>query len=365
MRPEQVAFLSFEGGGRAGLTIHPGVAQALSDLGALRYDEAGRQVSVDGFAGSSSGTVVATLLSCGYRYDELFMLLSEPAFDLVFRQEEFRLGQFSKLNGVCTPPDTSRVPPWIYAPSVIDAYDDPIGAVALNSLMHLQSVVEEALNTGVFQDSAFRSGLARRIDSMQLGEGKPQWLQNLVAAATGELGRELTNATVEWVKENRLKKVERDHPHVAYKLFEHVLNADNRVHKNLNNVFNIVKWDFGIFAGCAWRDFLDQIITFARFRMRYGDLLPTLTAPVDVDFLGHPRSVRSSPIASRQPRRPRTSARSRRAHPTSSRSTKGCATRHSRGTGPTSIPVTRPTDRRRWPCPEPTWPPRKVICSAR
>jgi predicted acylesterase/phospholipase RssA len=282
LRSDQVKFLSFEGGGRAGLIIHPGVVHALDELDVLTYDAAGRQNGVEGIAGSSSGSVVSTLVSCGYRYDEIAVLLSEPAFDLVFRLEEFRLGQFSTLNGACVQ-RSRKIPPWIAAPSAIDALDDPVGAV-LNSVMMTQSMFEDALANGGLFDQWHRARLTRFVNRFVTREDWPSWLEGLVEIASGGIQREIKETSVEWGKEGVLKWVQSRYPHVVYKLLDHLLNANNRVHKNLNNALHVFKWDFGVFAGCAWRDFIDHLVSFARFRVYYASLLPALRIPIAAEF---------------------------------------------------------------------------------
>ncbi|MDN5856433.1 MAG: hypothetical protein L0K86_27050, partial [Actinomycetia bacterium] len=256
LRPEQVRFISFEGGGRAGLTICPGVAQGLADLGILRYDSAGRQIGVEGFAGSSSGSVVATLLSCGYQPDEVVTLLSEAAFDLVFRLEEFSLGQFSRLNGGITHRSTP-VPPWIAAPSAFDTFDDPVGAL-LNGAMTTHSMISHSLTSVAALIDSFKRSLQDRIDRIPASTGQaPGWLGTLAGTTSEDLKRRIGEAVIKFGTPQLLAWFDREYPHVVFKLVEHILNPDNRVHVNLSNVFHVLKWDFGIFSGAAWRDYLD------------------------------------------------------------------------------------------------------------
>ena len=277
LQPDEVRFLSFEGGGRAGLVIHPGMAQALEELEVLRYDH-GRQVGVEGFSGSSSGSMVATLMSCGYRYYELFELLSEGAFDLVFRLEEFQLGQFSKLNGACSPP-RPEPPPTVILHS--EAFADPVGAL-LHILMRTSSFYQAPLLQAGALAMVWKDEVSLRIARLSAGEDQPGWLRQAAGIAKDELERSLRSMQVPWGKTHILEWIERTYPHVVFKLFEHMLR--DTAASDPNNLFHVFKRDFAFFAGCAWRDYIDHMVSFARFRARFAAMLPDLRVPTEADF---------------------------------------------------------------------------------
>jgi predicted acylesterase/phospholipase RssA len=294
LSPDQVGFLSFEGGGRAGLVIHPGVAQALGELRILRYDDHGRQVGVQGFAGSSSGSLMATLLSCGYTFQELFGFLSEPAFDLVFKAEPFALGQFYKPVDVCTPADPSRGGPGLPGPipaiisaKVRELLDDPMGLV-LDGLMVSQSNLQAALGHPLLTALATQLELGTLITHAVSVPVIPSWLLEQARTMTDELKQKVAPAAA--IGAGELSSfVEQNYPTAVSRLVQQLTDPDpaTSAARNPNNAYNILKNDFGVFPGCEWHSYLDHLVTFARFRVRYGVVLPTLRAPTEQDFLAH------------------------------------------------------------------------------
>jgi predicted acylesterase/phospholipase RssA len=287
-RKEDVAYLSFEGGGRAALVIHPGVAQALVDLTILRYDKAARQIGVQGFAGSSSGSVLATLLSCGYTGNELCMLLSEPAFDLVFRLEPFKLGlQAKPLGRTVQKPGPFPQPASataVLAGSALGLLDDPAGS-ALDMVMSLQSTIGTALTNRITQDTHRRELLTRRLAAITEQENLSPPMQALAGAATHELRDEIEAAVAQWGRDKIVAWIEEHYPHVVAKICDALLSPTSWVGLNPDNPINLVKLDYGMFAGAVWRNYFDCLVAFARFRVRYHAMLPDLRIPTDLEFL--------------------------------------------------------------------------------
>jgi predicted acylesterase/phospholipase RssA len=93
MKPEQVRFLVFEGGGGKGFA-YLGALQALEDpaIGILKYSEHPDTKlpvltpgdRIEGIGGASAGAITALLLSCGYSSSDIKKFMELTNFDLFF-----------------------------------------------------------------------------------------------------------------------------------------------------------------------------------------------------------------------------------------------------------------------------------------
>ncbi len=82
LRPDQVEYLSLEGGGGKGFA-YVGAAEILEILGVMKH--------VKGFAGASAGSIFALLLSIGYDSKRLLQYMENTDFDRFFEPPEPRL----------------------------------------------------------------------------------------------------------------------------------------------------------------------------------------------------------------------------------------------------------------------------------
>jgi NTE family protein len=83
LRPSQIRYLSFEGGGGRGFA-YLGALEALEQLGVLRSTSDPTTANIVGFGGSSAGAITALLLSCGYSPTEVRRFMESTSFDRFF-----------------------------------------------------------------------------------------------------------------------------------------------------------------------------------------------------------------------------------------------------------------------------------------
>jgi predicted acylesterase/phospholipase RssA len=250
VQPSQVRWLSLEGGGAAGMTVHPGTLHALEDLKVLQWD-GWRQVKVEGFAGSSSGSILATLASCGYHWNEIAGLLSPPTFDLIFRTETLQLGDGMTLYGR----RKQRVPLVTgTAPSLLG---DPM-AYGLAAAMYAR-----------FSDGDD--------DTWAVGPGA--LLADVKAEAVDVLKRRIAGLVTTWATDALVSYVKANYPEVIAILLARLLDRTTWKFEDQRNLLTIMRYDYGFYAGHKWREFLDLAIAFARFRVQYGDELGPIDPP--------------------------------------------------------------------------------------
>lgn len=94
-KPQDIAYLAFEGGGGKGVT-YVGALKALEELGVLPIDiEKPGKNQIKGISGGSAGAIVALLVAMGVTSDDLQMILTKPeTFNGFFdgpRCREFRM----------------------------------------------------------------------------------------------------------------------------------------------------------------------------------------------------------------------------------------------------------------------------------
>jgi predicted acylesterase/phospholipase RssA len=279
LKPEEVKYVSFEGGGVAGLTIHPGVVETFESLGVLTYDAEGRQTNIRAFAGSSSGSVMATLTSVGYHHDEMAQLLSVDAFDMIFRLENLKLGEELKLNGVVKNRSNIPVSPQLLS---LDALQTNFLGVGLEAVMSLQSSIEAILMpmsvfNGILSEAFFqRSNL---IDEFIDSGVKNLYVREMAKAATSSLNNPLVTATVGLSKAKVLDNYRKYYAHAIYKLVDHLLNTRNNIIFTQNNLFKIFKEDYAPYAGVQWREYLANLVAFAAYRVNHPDVKSYLALP--------------------------------------------------------------------------------------
>lgn len=287
MRVEDVHYIAVEGGGAGGLLVHPGVLQALESpaLNVVRR-EGCRPAAPLGWAGSSSGSVISTLASCGYTAAEIALLASQEAFDMVFRLETLQLGEFAGVPGTC-----KRVPgaaagadlSWNAILALIFRNGDPAGALA--EMAH--KVHASGLAYGPYMAKLpdlythFRQEQANRIGAI-LDDAKrkgPGPFQALAERAYAEHDQRLKR----WRKTtaSAILMVESEYPRLLYRLLLPLVFAAHRPGPSL---LQILRSDFGLASGCLWRDYVDYAIAFARFRLRFGADLPSLELPRTEDM---------------------------------------------------------------------------------
>ncbi len=289
--PHTVKFLSIEGGSAAGLTVHPGAVRALDERGILQY-QGPVQTGVEAFVGSSSGSVLATLMSCGYRHDEIADLVHPAAFDLIFRIEDIKLGQFSVIGGCrenATPEHSSTLEDEEAGPvSAFIRYLDPLGRL-LEKPEDVRAYIELKLNDSLSPKRIMRAALRRRVLRMA---DIPSWFDDdddepshayevVREIIIHEIQDRISKAALNWGREQILEFVEAEYPKVVHKVLASVLAKSGQPD---SDIFNVMRLDYGVFSGCVWRDYMDHAIALAAFRIENAAQFPDVRPPGPDDF---------------------------------------------------------------------------------
>src|SRR5262245_14795240 len=139
MKPEDVHYIAVEGGGAGGLLIHPSAIEALEELQVVRTENF-KPAGVLGWSGSSSGSIISTLNSVGYTSQEIISSACQEAFDMIFRLEEIRQGDFAAIHGKCKRARTTTP-----APSVADVILDSAAPLGWQAGSALAAAISEAI----------------------------------------------------------------------------------------------------------------------------------------------------------------------------------------------------------------------------
>ncbi len=286
MKPQDVHYIAVEGGGAGGLLVHPGALEALEALQVVRQ-EGFRQVGVRAWSGSSSGSIISTLASCGYTSAEIAALACQEAFDMIFRLENIQQGEFAGIEGKCkgTGGVATAVNPSIeviIANAI--AKSDPAGAIV--DLLHMSRLMLSIylVNSNSLFNS-FHTEQAERIGAI-MRDAQSKGSQRFQALAA-EANQEYSARSGKWPSppSNVFTLLEGEYPHLVPKLLKLIIShAAGKVKGP--SIFQILKQDFGLSSGCVWRDYIDHLITFARFRVQFGSLLPSLKLPRVEDMKG-------------------------------------------------------------------------------
>jgi predicted acylesterase/phospholipase RssA len=314
LRPQQVKFISFEGGGVAGFAIHPGVVRGLESLKIITQKDY-KQTSIESFAGSSSGSWVATLSSVGYTGDEIAQLLHPKAFDMIFRLEELQLGldldlMGKKLSRVITKSQPKTINFSTLLSDLLGGFLDagmlcqwllntPLG-IALSkdmvSLLTLRSLDLEKikidllsdLNKQLHQILKDKSDLLAEVHKYETQNSSNRlfandFLNEFDIAYQGDFFnvKKDFNDRIEKLEnvnpEKTLNKFFKNYyPDVISKLVDHLSTSSNNIENSVHNVLNIIKNDFGLFNGFHWRSYIDCLIAFAAVRVKHPKLIFSL-----------------------------------------------------------------------------------------
>ncbi len=248
----EIKFLSIEGGGAGGLAVHPGALRALQDLGILD-NSSGRQVSIEGFAGSSSGSLLATLGSVGYNADEITELLSPDAIDFVFSFEELAVGELTALG-----------------------------------MSHHQSSAVSSGYSDIYESKRLKTTMSREIPKSY---SRAEYLSGL-KNVTNEFGY-LIHHMADYGLDVKRKDVAASiallflalpnllprHPSALGDVAVSVQKLNDMLPGGAMNLLDILASDYGFYSGAPWRDYVDAMIAFALFRVNEGLELPNLGLP--------------------------------------------------------------------------------------
>lgn len=279
MRVDEVRYVAVEGGGAGGVLIHPGVLAALEKLDVVRQEDY-RPAGVAAWSGSSSGSIIATLASSGYSSTEIASLACQEAVDMVFRLENVRQNEYAGIRGTCKGTATGGYttnPTLEAAVKGAIARKDPAGLVA--DLLHMSRLVIALYleKSGAMHES-FSTDQTDRINTI-VGDSRkkaPAWFGILAKEALAEYRARMARWPNSSVKAFSL--LEAEYPQLVPRLVKLIADhAAGRVRGP--SVFQILKHDFGLIGGCVWRDYFDHLLAFARFRLRFASLLPSLTLP--------------------------------------------------------------------------------------
>jgi predicted acylesterase/phospholipase RssA len=284
MRSEDVHYIAVEGGGAGGVLIHPGALKALESLQVVRQ-EAFKPAGVRAWSGSSSGSIISTLVSCGYASWEIAALANQEAFDMIFRLESIRQGEFAAIQGKCKGSAIVGVASDpVIGVIVGDAIrqSDPAGAVA--DLLHMSRLlISLYLENSQAVYEFFHTEQANRVnaiirDSQKKGPGR---FATLATEAIAEYGARMKK----WPTppSSVFALLDAEFPHVAPKLIR-LISAHAAGKVKGPSIFQILKRDLGLSSGCVWRDYIDHLIAFARFRVRFAADLPSLQLPLVEDM---------------------------------------------------------------------------------
>jgi len=98
IKPEDVHYLAFEGGGGKGVT-YLGAIMALEDLKVLPIDiDKPEKNQIKGISGASAGAITALLLGLGYTSADMGNLLSEPKIFNDFFDKPDKLGRYRSVS---------------------------------------------------------------------------------------------------------------------------------------------------------------------------------------------------------------------------------------------------------------------------
>lgn len=280
MQPEDVHYIAVEGGGAGGLLTHVGVLEALENLIVVRTNQY-KPGGILAWSGSSSGSIVSTLAACGYTSWEIAVLASQEAFDMVFRLEQIQQGEFAAIEGKCkkggiqigTVIDPTMAA--VVANSIKTV--DPVGGIA--DILHMLRVVLTLYveNTAAVYDY-FRSEQLNRLDVI-VNDAKKKGIERFEQLAN-EVYQEYKQRMKRWSSppSNIFTLLEMEFPHLVSKLIRHI-GAHSAGKERGYSLFQVLKLDFGLTSGCIWRDYIDHLIAFARFRVQFCQVLPSLALP--------------------------------------------------------------------------------------
>jgi hypothetical protein len=284
MKPKEVRYIAVEGGGAGGVLIHPGALEALETLQIVRTEQF-KPAGVLSWSGSSSGSIISALTSSGYCACEIAALASQEAFDMIFRLEAIKQNEFAAIQGKCKGSAVVGVASDPVIGVIISnaiRQSDPAGALA--DLLHMSRLlISLYIENSQAVYEFFHTEQANRInaiirDSQKKGPGR---FAALATEAIAEYGARMKK----WPTppSSVFALLDAEFPHLVPKLIK-LIGAHAAGKVKGPSIFQILKQDLGLSSGCVWRDYIDHLIAFARFRVRFAADLPSLQLPLVEDM---------------------------------------------------------------------------------
>jgi predicted acylesterase/phospholipase RssA len=279
LHQNEVKYIALEGGGGKG-NAFLGALQALSDpklnvggapRGILQYEQL-RPINIKGFSGSSAGAITAMLLSCGYDFEEIKVIMEmQNFFDYLDKPElgkvpaiggcrKVRSGGIAQMSEHLArlfvyflTSEPSRMDNQISSPGELFGLVIPI-FYALISRNFKQAEADAA---NILKQAS--ADAANILNTLKQAEADAA---NILKQATSHpLDQYLQYAFFEFLVMllPLLQLFSNKLPPEMFKLV-----SDNKV-----NAMKCLQADLGIFHGCLIREFFNKWIAIARYRVRH------------------------------------------------------------------------------------------------